>query len=314
MRIVFFGTPELAVPSLAALAARHEVTAVVCQPDRPKGRGKKLLPPPVKAWAEAHGLPVHQPTKLNDGTFEACLRDEAPDVCALAAYGRILKAPILAVPPHGFINMHPSLLPKYRGPSPIQSAVLNGDPVTGVTIMDISLEMDAGDIYLQQQVSIGPDETAAALTDRLAELGGAMMAEVADALAAGTARRTPQDDAAATYCRLLTKEDGFIDWTAPAAQIHALVRGAQPWPAAQCGLHGEVCKVYETALVLGKADAPPGTIVAVHKDRVIVATGDGLIAVLMLQPPGKKALAMGDYLRGHALEPGTTLESLRHAG
>jgi methionyl-tRNA formyltransferase len=310
MRIVFFGTPELAVPSLAALTARHEVTAVVCQPDKPKGRGKKLQPPPVKEWAEAQGIPVHQPAKLNDGSFEEWLRGQAPDVCALAAYGRILKQPILDVPRHGFINMHPSLLPKYRGPSPIQSAILNGDSVTGVTVMDITLEMDSGDIYLQREVPIGPDETAAELTARLSDLGGAMMAEVADALEAGTASRTPQDGEAATYCQLLSKEDGFLDWSAPARQIHNLVRGAQPWPAAQCQFEGAVCKILRSTVVPGEADAAPGTITAVEKDRVLVATGEGLLAILVFQPPGKRAMPMRDYLAGHALAPGIRFDSM----
>ena len=310
MRIVFFGTPDLAVPCLAALTARHEVTAVVCQPDRPKGRGKKLQAPPVKAWAEEHGLPVHQPAKLNDGTFEAWLREQAPDLCALAAYGRILKQPILAVPRHGFINMHPSLLPKYRGPSPIQSAVLNGDAVTGVTIMDITLEMDSGDIYLQRETPIGPDETAADLTARLAELGGAMMAEVADAIEAGTATRTPQDDGQASYCALLSKEDGFIDWNAPAQRIHDLVRGAQPWPAAQCRFHGEVCKILRSAVMPGDAGAAPGAITAVEKDHVLVATGGGQLAILVFQVPGKKAMPMREYLVGHALKVGEKFESM----
>ena len=311
MRIVFFGTPELAVPSVAALAARHEVTAVVCQPDRPKGRGKKMLPPPVKAWAEANGLLVHQPTKLNDGSFEAWLRDQAPDVCALAAYGRMLKQPILDVPRHGFINMHPSLLPKYRGPSPIQSAVLNGDAVTGVTIMDITLAMDSGDIYLQRESAIGPDETASELTERLADLGGAMMAEVADAIAAGSATRTPQDDDAASYCELLSKEDGYIDWSAPAQRIHNLVRGAQPWPAAQCRFHGEVCKIMRTSVVPEEAAGEPGTITAVEKERVLVATGEGQLAILQFQPPGKRAMGMRDYLAGHPIESGEKFESMR---
>ena len=304
MRTVFFGTPELAVPSLEAVAARHEVAAVVCQPDRPKGRGKKLQPPPVKAWAEARGIPVLQPAKLNDGAFEAWLREQAPEVCVLAAYGRLLQQPILDVPPHGFINMHPSLLPKYRGPSPIQSAVLNGETITGVSIMRLTLDMDAGDLLLQEEAAIGPNENAEELTTRLALLGGKLMAGALDRIAQGTAQYTPQDPGAATFCRLLSKEDGHIQWDKSATVIHNLVRGARPWPAAQCTLRGDVCKIIETLLVAEKTDATPGTVTVVLNDRVHVAAGAGQVAILQFQAPGKRTMAMGEFLRGSRIESG----------
>ena len=242
MRIVFFGTPSLAVPSLAALTQGHDVAAVVCQPDRPSGRGKGLTPPPTKVWAIEHGIVVHQPTKLNDGTFAAWLRDRQPDLCALAAYGRILKQPILDAAPHGILNMHPSLLPLYRGPSPIQSALINGATETGVTIIRLSLEMDAGDILLQERVAIGPEDNGETLTQRLAELGGVKLREAVDRVAAGTATFTPQDHQRATYCRLIEKRDGQIDWAKPARDIHNLVRGAQPWPTAHCLFAGQTVK------------------------------------------------------------------------
>ena len=171
MRTVFFGTPELAVPALAAVAAHHNVTAVVCQPDRPKKRSKRPVPPPTKAWAVEHEIPVHQPLKLNDGAFEAWLKEQRPELCAIAAYGRLLKQPILDVPPEGWLNIHPSLLPRYRGPSPIQSAILNGDPVTGVSIMRLTLEMDAGDVLLQEETPVADDDTTESLSARLAQLG-----------------------------------------------------------------------------------------------------------------------------------------------
>ncbi|MCP4644770.1 MAG: methionyl-tRNA formyltransferase [bacterium] len=308
MRVVFFGTPELAVPSLAAVAEGHEVTAVVCQPDRPKGRGKKMLPPPTKVWAEAHGILVHQPTKLNSGAFEAWLKEQAPEACVIAAYGRLLKQPILDVPPKGWLNLHPSLLPKYRGPSPIQSAVLNGETVTGCTIMRLTLEMDAGDILLQEETPIGPDEDAVSLTDRLAAQGGALLARAVGLVARGEAEFTPQDHDKATYCTMLEKADGRIRWGKPAREIHNLVRGALPWPTAQALWHGEVCRIHRSTVVDESFPDAPGTVVRVEKDRVVVATGEGGLAVLVFQAPGKRAMPMGDYLRGSAIAVGDHFE------
>ena len=308
MRCVFFGTPELAVPSLEQLAAAHEVTAVVCQPDRPKGRRGKAVPPPVKLSSEALGIAVHQPTKLNDGAFEAWLGEQAPELCAVAAYGRLLKQPILDVPQRGWLNVHPSLLPRLRGPSPIASAILEGDAETGVTIMRLILEMDAGDIVLQERTPIGPEETAPELGARLAETGARMLAEAVNQIASGTATFTSQDNPKATYCKMLAKEDGRIRWTEPAAKIHRLVRAAMPWPTAQCLLEGQVCRIHKAAVLDAPADAPPGTIVSVDKDRVHVATGEGQLALLVFQAPGKRAMPMGDFLRGHALKPGDRFE------
>ncbi|MBX7254965.1 MAG: methionyl-tRNA formyltransferase [Candidatus Hydrogenedentes bacterium] len=310
MRTVFFGTPQLAVPSLAAVARRHEVAAVVCQPDRPQGRSGKPVPPPTKVWAEEHGIPVVQPSKLNDGEFEAWLRAQNPGLCVLAAYGRMLKQAILDVPPHGFLNMHPSLLPLYRGPSPIQSAILNGDTETGVTIMRITLEMDSGDILSQERVSILPEDNSESLTDRLAELGGEMLAEGVSLVEGGQAIFTPQDHARATYCRLFEKRDGRIDWAKPAAALHNLVRAANPWPGAQCLFRGEVCRIHQSLPVRCDTAAAPGTVVQVEKDRAVVATGEGGLAVLVFQAPGKRALPMQDYLRGHAIDVGERFESI----
>jgi len=309
MRVVFFGTPALAVPSLAALHEAHDVLAAVCQPDKPKGRGKKLEPPPVKQWAQAHGVPVHQPLKLNDGTFEAWLKDTGAEVCALAAYGRILKQPILDAVPHGFLNMHPSLLPKYRGPSPIQSAVLNGETETGVTTMRVTLEMDSGPILHQERVTIGANETAVELTDRLASLGGRMLAEAVSEVASGRASFVPQMDDAATYCSMLKKEDGFMDWTQSARHLHNLVRGAQPWPSAQTLWRGHVCRVLGSELAEGGGKGQPGEVIATDKDRAVVATGDGALAITAFQPPGKRAMPMADYLRGANVKTGERFAS-----
>lgn len=310
MRIVFFGTPEIAVPSLDALARRHEVAAVVCQPDRPRGRGKKLEPPAVKVRALELGLPVHQPDKLHDGAFEAWLREQAPEACAIAAYGRILRQPVLDVPPRGFINMHPSLLPRWRGPSPVQTAVLAGDTETGVTIMKLTLEMDAGPILLQARTPIGPAESAESLSARLALLGADLLVDALERIAAGKADFTPQDEALATCCALLTKEDGYLDWTRPAAALHNQVRGCQPWPAAQCRLHGKVFKVHEAAVVDDPAGLPPGTVAMVDKERLHVATGAGLLSILTIQAPGKRAMPIAEFLRGHPIAPGERFEPM----
>ncbi len=310
MRIVFFGTPELAVPTLDALMQHHNVTAVVCQPDRPQGRGKRPKAPSVKVWAEDHGVAVHQPLKLNDGAFEAWLKEQAPEACVLAAYGRLLKQPILDVPLDGFINLHPSLLPRLRGPSPISTAILQGDAVTGVTIMRLTLEMDAGDILLQEETPIHPDDTTATLTERLAEQGAALMARALDLIASGEAVYTPQDSSRATYCSLLKKEDGRIRWGAPATRIRDLVRATVPWPVAQCLHEGRVCRVHGAEVVDEPPTESPGTVLRVEKDRIVVATGEACLAITKFQAPGKKAMAMGDYLRGHAIAVGERFEDI----
>jgi len=304
VRTVFFGTPEIAVPTLRAVEALHDVVAVVCQPDKPQGRSKRPVPPPVKVAAEKLGIPVHQPTKLNDGSFEAWLREQSPDVCTIAAYGRLLKQPLLDVPPLGWLNVHPSLLPKYRGPSPIRSAILNGDTETGVTIMRLVLEMDAGDIVMQEKVTIGENENAVELAGRLGMLGADLMLKSLRLLEAGEADFQPQDPKGVVECRMFEKADGRIAWSAPAVNIHNLVRAAQPWPVAHCLFHGEVYRIHETRLVDGAATSAPGTIEEIQNDRLIVATGGGQIAITGIQAPGKRAMNVTDYLRGHKLEAG----------
>ena len=309
MRVVFFGTPELAVPSLAALAQAHEVVAVVCQPDRPQGRGKKTAPPPVKLWAEEHGLAVHQPAKLNDGTFEEWLKAQSPELGAVAAYGRLLKQPLLDVPAKGWLNMHPSLLPRYRGASPIQSAIRDGKSVTGVTIMDVVLAMDAGDILLQESTPIGPDENAAQLGERLAEIGARLLVQAAGLVAAGEAVFQPQDPASVTVCRPLEKADGLIDWRRPAQELHNLVRAVYPWPSAQCRLQGEPCRIHRSTVRESAVSAAPGEITDVERDRVWVATGAGELAILEFQAPGKKAMPMDAFLRGRPMRPGERFDA-----
>ena len=310
MRIVFFGTPALAVPSLEAIAARHQVTALVCQPDRPQGRSKRPAPPATKRWALEHGLPVTQPTKLNDGTFEAWLKAEAPEVCVVVAYGRILKQPILDVPAQGFINVHASLLPRHRGASPIQTSIRCGDEVTGVTIMRLDAGMDTGGLLLQESTPIAEDDTTASLSDRLAVQGAGLLLRGLDLIAAGEATFTPQDDSQATVKRLYAKADGQIRWGASAREIHNLVRAAIPWPVAHCRFQGEVCRIHRTEVVEEPVAVPPGTVTRVEGDRVLVAAGAGQVAILMLQAPGKRAMSARDFLNGHAIRVGDRFEDL----
>lgn len=310
MRIVFFGTPALALPTLAAVASHHEVAAVVTQPDRPRGRSGKAEAPEVKTWALDRGLPVHQPENLHDGAFAAWLRGQAPELCALAAYGRLLKQPVLDVPPKGWLNLHPSLLPRWRGPSPIQTAILAGDPKTGVTIMRVTLEMDAGDIVAQEETPIGPDETAGELSERLADMGAALMLRALSWVEEGRAPAIPQDPAGVTRCRMFRKSDGRIDWRAPARDIHNRVRACNPWPMAQCLFRGAFCRIHKTKPVDVSHDATPGTVLEVCDDHVLAAAGDGALALLRIQMAGKKALGMDAFLRGCPIAPGERFEEI----
>jgi len=310
VRIVFFGTPELALPSLEAISASHEITAVVCQPDKPKGRSKKLLSPPTKVWAEAHHVHVSQPTKLNDGVFEAWLRSQAPDICTLVAYGRILKQAILDVPPHGFLNMHPSLLPRYRGPSPIQTALLEGQNETGITIMRLDAGTDTGDILLQESMPISIEDTSETLSTRLAQLGAKRLLEALNLLESGDAIFKKQDDALATHSKMYTKEDGRIRWDRSATEIHNLARAFNPWPVAHCLLKGDTVRIYKTRVIEIQENKSPGTVLRINKNDIVVAAGDGAIAIETIQTHGKRAIPVADFLRGNALQPGDRFEDL----
>jgi methionyl-tRNA formyltransferase len=310
VRLVFFGTPEIAVPSLEALAAGHQLLAVVAQPDKPQARSATPAPPPTKVWALEHGVPCVQPIKLNDGTFEAWLRDNAPDACPLVAYGRILKQPLLEVPRHGFINMHPSLLPKYRGPSPLQTAILNGDEVTGITVMRLDPGMDTGPILMQKQYPIFPDDTTASLSERLAKEGAQMLADSIDLLAAGRAEFHPQPEQGVSVTRTFSKEDGRVRWGDSARQIHNLVRAAVPWPVAHCKFRGAVCRIYKTEVITETTDAAPGTVTSVTRDSIVVAARGGQLSIQTLQMPGKRAMTTAEFLRGTRVSPGDRFEDL----
>ena len=310
MRIVFFGTPGLALPSLEAVAAAHEVVAVVCQPDKPQGRSKKPVPPATKVWAEAHGIEVSQPLKLNDGVFEAWLRGKGPEVCVLVAYGRILKQAILDVPQHGFLNMHPSLLPRHRGPSPIQTAILEGDSETGVTIMRLDAGTDTGDVLLHEVIPILSDDSSESLAAKLAEVGAEVVLDALNLLESGAAVFEKQDASLATHTRMHTKEDGRIHWNMRAADIHNLVRAFVPWPVAHSSFHGETVRIYKTRLMDLPANKPPGAVLRVNRDDIVVATGEGALAIETIQTPGKRAMPMADFLRGNAVEVGDPFEEI----
>lgn len=310
LRTVFMGTPEFALGTLAELLSFGlPLIGVYTQPDRPSGRGKQLTPPPVKQLALAHGLPVYQPLKLRLPEVVEELRALAPELIVVVAYGQILPKSVLEIPRYGCINVHASLLPRYRGASPINQAILDGATETGVTTMVMDVGLDTGDMLVRRVTPIGPDETAGALHDRLANLGRDAMRETLERLCAGTLVREPQDDALSSYAPMLKKEQGRIDWSRPAAELHNLVRGLDPWPGAYTLLAGEPLKVARTRPAETPPPAPPGTVLAADRDGVRIACGQGVLTVGELQLPGRKRLPAADFLRGHPLPPGTRLAS-----
>ena len=301
MRILFMGTPLFAVPSLEALvAAGHQVVGVFSQPDKPKNRGMKLQPTPVKVCAQVHDIPVFQPTKLRDGAALETIRQLEPDLIVVAAYGRILPQEILDYPRLGCVNVHSSLLPKYRGAAPINWAILNGEKETGVTIMHMAPALDAGDIIAQRATPIDPDETAEALYDRLARLGADLLAETLPRLADGTAPRTPQAEDQATLAPMLSRDLSPMDFTRPAQALHDQVRGLIPWPAATMDLNGVRCKVFATAVLGETTGKAPGSVIQADKKGLKLACGGGtVLGIQVLQAAGGKRMAAVDYLRGH---------------
>ena len=307
MRIVFMGTPAFAAPSLEGLAkAGHQIAGVFSQPDKPVGRHhNKLQPTPVKERALALGVPVYQPGTLRDGTALAILRELDPELVVVAAYGRFLPDDILALPPKGCVNVHSSLLPKYRGSAPINWAILNGERVTGVTIQRMVHDMDAGDIILQRSTPIGEAEDAAALYDRLAELGRELAVEAAAQIEAGTAIYTPQDHTQATQAPMLSKAMSPVDWTRSAQEVFNQIRGLYPWPGASTtAITGEPIKLWGAQVVEKHTDAGPGTIVAAGKQGIDVACGEfnHVLRILELQPPGKKRMTAAAYLAGNPIQ------------
>lgn len=303
MRILFMGTPDFAVASLKRLVEDgHDVCGVFTQPDKPKNRGHKMAFSPVKEYALTVGIPVYQPVKLRDGEALRLVEELAPELIVVAAYGRILPEDILNTPPYGSINVHSSILPKYRGAAPINWAILNGDSVTGVTIMYMAKELDAGDVILCRETAIDPDEDAQMLTARLAALGADALAQAVERLHDGTAVRTPQDHSAYTYAPMLDRSLSPLDFSRSARQLHDQVRGLIPWPCASMTLDGKNVKVYRTA-VGGETALTAGKIAEAGKQGLAIACGDGrLLRILELQAEGGKRMAAADYLRGHPVQ------------
>ena len=303
MRILFMGTPDFAVASLKRLVeGGHDVCGVFTQPDKPKNRGHKMAFSPVKEYALTVGIPVYQPVKLRDGEALRLVEELAPELIVVAAYGRILPEDILNTPPYGSINVHSSILPKYRGAAPINWAILNGDSVTGVTIMYMAKELDAGDVILCRETAIDPDEDAQTLTARLAALGADALAEAVERLHDGTAVRLPQDHSAYTYAPMLDRSLSPLDFSKSARQLHDQVRGLIPWPCASMTLDGKNVKVYRTA-VGGETALAAGKIAEAGKQGLAIACGDGrLLRILELQAEGGKRMASADYLRGHPVQ------------
>ncbi|MCX7887571.1 MAG: methionyl-tRNA formyltransferase [Verrucomicrobiae bacterium] len=293
MRTVFMGTAEFACPCLEALAKlqTHQIVAVVTQPDRPQGRHLQLTPPPVKVLAQRLGLPLLQPATLQDDAIQQSIKELRPELIVVVAYGLFLPKPILDLPPRGCINVHASLLPRWRGAAPIQHAILAGDRQTGVTTMYLNERMDAGDIILQQSEPILPDDTAASLHDRLARIGAALLVET---LSLDNPPRRPQDESQATYARKLTKQDGHINWTKPAAEIERMIRAFDPWPGAHTFAGKTMLKLWKARL-RPEINLPAGLV----GENLVVGTGHGALQILELQAEGGRRMAAEDFLRGH---------------
>jgi methionyl-tRNA formyltransferase len=306
-RIAFFGTPEFAVPILQALLDGPDaVVGVVCQPDQPAGRGRQLRVPPIKQLAARAGLPVVQPVKVRTDALPDALRAWQPDLGVVAAYGRILPARVLELPPLGCINVHASLLPRYRGAAPIQWALLSGEQTTGVTIMRMNEAMDEGDILLQRAVPIAAEDIYGTLQERLAVLGATALMDALAALRAGTLHAVPQDHAAATYAPMIRKQDGAIDWTLAAAVIAQRVRAFNPWPSAFTYHRHRLIKIHRARALADADGAPPGTVLALG-DAIRVATGSGGLGIEMLQLEGRRALPAREFTQGGGLAVGDRL-------
>ena len=304
-RILFMGTPDFAVPVLTnLLAGPDQVVAVVTQPDREKGRGKKLSPPPVKTAAMQAGIPVLQPTKIKTQEFRDTLAAFRPDLSVVVAYGRILPPSLLELPPLGCINVHGSLLPKYRGAAPIQWAVINGETEVGVTVMRMDAGMDTGDILLPASLSPDPEETAGSLFTKLADLGAATLRQALDLLRQDKLPPIPQDHSQATTAPMLTKEHGLIDWNLPAAELHCRVRGLDPWPTAYSFLAGKRFRFFAPKVVSFKEGPPPGTLLRAEKKGLLIATGQDALLLREIQPEGGKRMPVEAFICGHPLEPG----------
>jgi methionyl-tRNA formyltransferase len=308
IRTIFMGTPDFALQTLQGLVdAGCNLIAVYTQPDRPKGRGKQLAAPPIKELALQHDIPVYQPLKLRQPEAVAELEVLAPDLIVVVAYGQILPKSVLDIPRYGCINVHASLLPRYRGAAPINKAIIDGETETGITTMYMDIGLDTGDMLVKKTLSIGPQETAGELHDRLAVLGRETMEETLQQLCAGTLQRQVQDNDQSTYAAMMKKEDGRINWNRPAVEVHNQIRGLDPWPGAYTSLNGELLKLTRTSPEITTGDKP-GSIISADNNGVRIACGTGSLLVKELQLAGRKRLPAADFLRGCPLEPGILLE------
>ncbi|WP_354688774.1 methionyl-tRNA formyltransferase [Aeromonas sp. 19NY04SH05-1] len=310
LKLIFAGTPDFAARHLAALlSSDHEVVAVYTQPDKPAGRGQKLTASPVKELALAHNLPVYQPASLRNEEAQAELASLGADLMVVVAYGLILPKAVLDTPHLGCINVHGSLLPRWRGAAPIQRAIWAGDAETGVTIMQMDVGLDTGAMIRKVSSPIAADETSTSLYDKLAELGPQALVDTVDAMAAGNTTAEPQDDALANYAQKLSKEEARIDWTMDAVAIERCIRAFNPWPISWCEVAGQTIKVWQADVIEHEHGQSAGTLLKADKQGIDIATGKGVLRLLTLQPPGKKAMSVTDLLNSRRdwFEPGTQL-------
>lgn len=302
-KILFMGTPEFAIPSLERLT-RYEIVGVVTGVDKPKGRGLKLSSSPVKQWAEKHGIRVLQPQRLKESETIESIRSLEPDYIVVASYGRILPPEVLKIPRKSPLNVHPSLLPKYRGAAPVQWTLINGEKETGVTIFEMDEGMDTGRILYQVKTEIAPDENAGELLSRLARLGADALVETIELIEAGRVNPIPQNHSEATYARLLKKEDGRIDWSLSAIELHNRVRGMNPWPGCYTYTERRLLKIWRTSYYDVNTSESPGTVVEIKNGEIFVQTGNGVLIIKELQLEGKRRMSTKEFLLGHSIKKG----------
>lgn len=309
MKLLFMGTPDFSATILERiLQSEHEVIGVVTQPDKQKGRSHELSFTPVKELALKHNLTVFQPIKVKEEQFLQTITELAPEVIVVAAFGQILPKALLDIPKSGCINVHASLLPKYRGAAPIQYSILDGEEETGITIMHMDVGIDTGDIILQRRLPIAPEETGGSLFDKMAELGKELLIEALEKIEHKTAERIPQDNEKATYVKMISKEMGKIDFTQPAIKIERLIRGLNPWPSAYTFLNGKTLKIWKAGVKAVDTIAAPGEVIRVNKDTIDVMTGDGVLEIKELQLEGKKRMSADSFLRGYPIQQGKKFE------
>ena len=308
MKVIFMGTPDFSVGTLEALIeAGHEIVLAVTQPDKPKGRGKAMQFPPVKEAALAHGIEVYQPARVREPECVEYLRGFQADIIVVVAFGQILPKEILEMPEYGCVNVHASLLPKYRGAAPIQWAVINGEKISGVTTMRMDEGLDTGDMILREEVVLDENETGGSLFDRLSDVGASLCVKTLQAFADGTATFTKQNHEEATLTKTIKKQFGLIDWKKPAKELECLIRGLNPWPSAYTTFHGKTFKIWSAEVAADEKPADPGTVVDVTKDAMWVQTGEGTLKLLEVQLEGKKRMPCDAFLRGYPVETGMFL-------